>query len=93
MLVDFYYLDRMLRPGGVVVFHDTWLPAISQVVAYVRRNRAYAPVRLRSPGMAALRKTGDDDRRWTFHRGFAFDPRGRATVLLARVVRLARRSS
>lgn len=91
VLVDFYYLDRMLRVGGVVVFHDTWLPAIAQVVAYVRRNRAYAPVKLRDPAMVALRKTGEDDRRWTFHRGFALDPRGRATVLLARGARLVRR--
>jgi predicted O-methyltransferase YrrM len=70
-LVDFFHIDRMLDIGGVVVFHDTWMPAVAQAVAFVRRNRAYEPVEAGDSAMEALRKTGEDDRAWDFHRDFA----------------------
>jgi predicted O-methyltransferase YrrM len=71
-LVDFFHIDRMLDVDGVVVFHDTWMPAVAQAVAFVLANRAYERV----PGagdaaMAALRKLGEDDRAWDFHRDFS----------------------
>ena len=68
-LVDFYLADRLMDVGGVVVFHDTWMPAVSQAVAYVRANRAYEPLEA-VDGIAALRKQADDDRAWDFHRDF-----------------------
>src|SRR3954470_19139463 len=43
-LVDFFLIDRVMDVGGVVVFHDTWMPAVAQAVAYVRTNRAYEPL-------------------------------------------------
>jgi predicted O-methyltransferase YrrM len=70
-LVDFFHADRMLDPGGVVVFHDTWMPAVGQAVAFVRANRAYEPIEAGDGNMAALRKVGEDDRAWDFHRRFA----------------------
>jgi SAM-dependent methyltransferase/predicted O-methyltransferase YrrM len=69
-LVDFFHVDRMLDVGGVVVFHDTWMPAVAQGVAYVQANRAYEPIEPGQRGMAALRKQADDDRTWDFHRDF-----------------------
>lgn len=70
-LVDFFHADRMLDPGGVVVFHDTWMPAVAQAVEFVRTNRAYEPIEAGDAAMTALRKTADDDRDWDFHRDFA----------------------
>ena len=70
-LVDFYLADRLMDVGGVLVFHDTWMPAVAQAVAYVRANRAYEPIEAAPDGMAALRKRADDDRAWDFHRDFA----------------------
>lgn len=88
-LVDFFNIDRMLDVGGVVVFHDTWMPAVAQAVAFVRRNRAYAPVEAGDAAMEALRKSGEDDREWDFHQEFA-SPEG----LMAKIRRrLARRAS
>jgi predicted O-methyltransferase YrrM len=81
-LVDFFHADRMLDAGGVVVFHDTWMPAVAQAVAYVRANRAYEPVEPVERGMAALRKLGEDDRAWDFHRDFV--PRSGLGRLLRR---------
>src|SRR3954454_16912594 len=43
-LVDFYLADLMMDVGGVSFFHDPWMPAVAQPVAYVRANRSYEPV-------------------------------------------------
>ena len=69
-IVDFFHADRMLDVGGVVVFHDTWMPAIAQAADFVRTNRAYEPLEAGDAAMVALRKLRDDDRPWDFHRDF-----------------------
>lgn len=40
-LVDFFYIDRMMHPGGVVALHDPDLPAIASVCRYIESNRSY----------------------------------------------------
>jgi predicted O-methyltransferase YrrM len=40
-LLDFFFIDKMLRVGGIVVFDDIWSPGIRKVVAFVLRNYAY----------------------------------------------------
>lgn len=40
-LLDFFYVDRMLRSGGVVAFDDSNWPALRKLVRYVLRNRSY----------------------------------------------------
>lgn len=79
-LVDFFHADRMLDMGGVVVFHDTWMPAVAQAAAFVRANRAYEPVEAGDSAMVALRKTGEDDRAWDFHRDFSGGRRARRVL-------------
>ncbi len=56
-LIDFFFVDKMLRTGGMVVFDDLWMPAVRDVVSYVVRNRAYkrVPVPTAEP---LWRKTG-----------------------------------
>ena len=75
-LVDFFHADRMLDVGGVVVFHDTWMPAVAQAVAFVAANRAYERLEAGDAAMTALRKQADDDRAWDFHRDFPVTPPG-----------------
>lgn len=41
-LLDFFYVDRMLNVGGVVVFDDTLYPAVRKVCRYVATNRNYS---------------------------------------------------
>jgi predicted O-methyltransferase YrrM len=44
-LLDFFYVDRLLNVGGVVVFDDTFFyPAIRKVARYVAKHRNYAPI-------------------------------------------------
>lgn len=40
-LIDFFYIDRMLNPGGIVVFDDVGYPSIKRVCDFVVTNRAY----------------------------------------------------
>ena len=57
-LIDFFYVDQMLKVGGVVVFDDVGYPAIRRVCDFVLTNRAYevyGDVRLNQ---------GDSVRRW-----------------------------
>jgi predicted O-methyltransferase YrrM len=43
-LVDFFYIDRMLRPGGVVAIDDTQWPSVRKLCRYLVTNRAYRVV-------------------------------------------------
>jgi predicted O-methyltransferase YrrM len=55
-LVDFYYIDKLLRVGGHVAFDDLWLPAVRKVVSFVLRNKAYTLVRVSSTHPAPMWK-------------------------------------
>jgi predicted O-methyltransferase YrrM len=41
-LVDFFYLDLMLEPNGVLVLDDASYPAINAVVRFILANRSYS---------------------------------------------------
>ncbi|HEV7847482.1 MAG TPA: class I SAM-dependent methyltransferase [Thermoleophilaceae bacterium] len=70
VLLDFFYIDRMLEIGGLVTFHDTWKPAVAEVVSYVSTNRAYEELDPIDHGLTVLRKLDDDTRKGWFHRDF-----------------------
>ena len=87
ILIDFFYFDRMLEQGGVVVFHDTWMPAVQKAVGYVVSNRAYRRFEGRTAeldretNVSVLTKLAEDDRDWFFDRPFdeaLNDPPGQA---------------
>ncbi len=40
-LLEFFYIDRMLKPGGLIVFDDMWMPSIRKIVRYAVTNRRY----------------------------------------------------
>lgn len=40
-LLDFFYVNRLLNPGGVVVFHDSRWPSVRRVIRYVANFPAY----------------------------------------------------
>jgi len=43
-LVDFFYIDRMLRVGGIVAFDDVGWPSVRKVCRFIATNRAYSVV-------------------------------------------------
>lgn len=40
-LLEFFFLNRMLEVGGILVFDDAWMPSIQRVLRYVTRYPAY----------------------------------------------------
>lgn len=40
-LVEFYYINRMLSPGGIVLFDDTDWPSVNRVIRYVLTYPSY----------------------------------------------------
>ena len=71
VLVDFYYADLLLRPGGYILFHDTWMRSTSLVTAFVGTNRAdYTTVPTPLRNLHLVRKTGQDARNGMFFREF-----------------------
>src|SRR4051794_39365798 len=40
-IVDFVLADKKLDVGGVVAFHDLWMPSLQKLVRYILANRSY----------------------------------------------------
>src|ERR687895_2672270 len=40
VFLDLYFMTRLVRPGGLVVVDDMWMPAVRTAVAYLERNLA-----------------------------------------------------
>jgi predicted O-methyltransferase YrrM len=40
-LMEFVLIDKKLEIGGVIAFHDLWMPSIRSVVRFILANRAY----------------------------------------------------
>ncbi len=57
VILDFFYVDRLLNVGGVVVFDDLGMPPVYDAVSYVIRNRAYEIVRIPPRGKITFRST------------------------------------
>ena len=43
--VDFFFVDLLLRPGGVVVLDDTDFPSVWKLAKYIVTNRAYKVIK------------------------------------------------
>jgi predicted O-methyltransferase YrrM len=84
-LVDFYYVNRMLEVGGILVMDDANLPSIRKLAAHIATYDCYETlsfptafrIQERVLGMtdapfrlAAFRKVAVDERPWDWHREF-----------------------
>jgi predicted O-methyltransferase YrrM len=38
VLFDLVFMDRLVKPGGLIVADDMWMPSVRMAVAYVERN-------------------------------------------------------
>ena len=38
VFLDLYYMTRLVRPGGLIIVDDLWMPSVRMAVAYVERN-------------------------------------------------------
>jgi predicted O-methyltransferase YrrM len=62
VLVDFFYIDKVLKMGGHVCFDDLWIPAVRKVVSFVLKNKPYklvgSPLRRNTPVLTRLLRLG-----------------------------------
>lgn len=40
-MVEFVLADKKLKVGGIVAFHDLWMPSLRKLLRYILRNRDY----------------------------------------------------
>ncbi|WP_097654831.1 class I SAM-dependent methyltransferase [Candidatus Chloroploca asiatica] len=45
-LLDFFYINRMLKVGGIVLFDDIPMPSIQKLLAYIANYPGYKPLPL-----------------------------------------------
>ena len=41
-MVEFILADKKLKVGGMIAFHDLWMPSLRKLLRYILRNRDYA---------------------------------------------------
>ncbi len=49
-LLDFFLVDRLLRPGGIVAIDDSEWPSVRKTCRYIATNRKYRVLRCLGPG-------------------------------------------
>jgi predicted O-methyltransferase YrrM len=65
VLMDWYFFDRMLEIGGVIVFDDSWMRSVQLTASFVERNRAdYRRVASPPRNFAVFERIARDRRRW-----------------------------
>lgn len=70
-LVDFFFIDKMLDVGGIVVFDDAQMPAVNKVVEFIERNLSVSYLaRGYGDGCAAFIKIAEDARSWDHFKRF-----------------------
>jgi predicted O-methyltransferase YrrM len=62
VLVDFFYIDKLLTMGGHVCFDDLWIPAVRKVASFVLKNKPYKlvrpPLRRKTPALTHMLRVG-----------------------------------
>jgi hypothetical protein len=53
LMVEAFYCDLMLEPGGIIAIHDMQMPALQHFASYWVTNRPYKPVSLRDGQLVA----------------------------------------
>lgn len=69
--IDFFYADLLLREGGYILMHDTWMRSTQLVMSFIKTNRKdYEYVATTHRNLALFRKTGNDSRNGMYFREF-----------------------
>jgi predicted O-methyltransferase YrrM len=65
-ILEWYYIDKMLDIGGIVVFDDWWMPGVRSATNFVETNHDYQVVQYPSKRIRVLQKRENDKRRWDY---------------------------
>jgi predicted O-methyltransferase YrrM len=70
VFVDFYYINKLLDAGGVVILDDYQFSSVKAVSEYALKNFHYEVLQCDQPRFAVLRKLKEDDRGWDAYGAF-----------------------
>jgi predicted O-methyltransferase YrrM len=65
--IDFYYADLLLKPGGYVLLHDTWMRPIRLIMSFINNNRANYSLKLDEDNLGLYQKVSETDERDGMH--------------------------
>ena len=69
--IDFYYADLLLKNGGYILMHDTWMRSTQLVVSFIKSNRKeYKLIKTPLRNFALFQKEGGDQRNGMHFREF-----------------------
>ena len=69
-LLDFFYADKLLRVGGIIIVDDALHRGVAKFVKYIDTNYPFYK-KIKSPKTnVCYQKIKDDDRDWSFHKDF-----------------------
>jgi predicted O-methyltransferase YrrM len=74
VLIDFFYLDRATRVGGIIAIDDIRSPAVEAAVSFIAANRSYY-IDASLGDVALCQKMHSDDRPWHHFRPFTVPDR------------------
>jgi hypothetical protein len=63
-MVEFYFVNKMLRVGGTVMFDDIWMSSVRATASYVETNFPRMYKRINTERFATFVKISEDARRW-----------------------------
>ena len=63
-LLEFFYLDKLLRKDGWIVFHDYRFPSVRACLNFVEANFDYEVIATDEKNLRILRKRSHDERPW-----------------------------
>jgi len=64
-LLDFFYIDKMLRPGGVVLLHDQSWPSKQKVIRFIMTHRRYKELPVKGKRGQSLGAPASDSARYS----------------------------
>jgi hypothetical protein len=69
-LIDFFYADKLLRKGGIILIDDALHKGVQKFVKYVESNYKNYKKIYTTNTQAGYLKLGEDSREWFFHSNF-----------------------
>lgn len=65
-ILECFYLDKMLKIGGVMILHDMWMMSLIAAVSFLQTNLEYRAIPSNCKQVKVLEKTKEDQRRWDY---------------------------
>ena len=69
VILEFFYIDKILNKGGIVVFDDCELPPVKSATSYLSKYPSYSEIISSTDRCRILRKDSEDIREWTWFEG------------------------